>query len=173
MTPVNETLAALQAKFGPSLPVEEFRGDVSVTVPPEILLDVLGFLKTEAPGPRYTFLADLMGVDDWPEEPRFTVHYLLRDLARAVSLRVKCRVAGDAAELPTATGLFINANWYEREVWDMFGVRFRGHPDLRRILMPAAWEGHPLRKDYPLGYEEVQFTFNFDEIDRKKPYVKE
>jgi NADH-quinone oxidoreductase subunit C len=69
--------------------------------------------------------------------------------------------------------VFKNANWHEREVYDMFGVQFEGHSDMRRILMPEDWEGHPLRKDYPLGYEEVQFTFNFDEIDRRKPYAKE
>ncbi len=88
------------------------------------------------------------------------------------SLRVKCAVDGDAPTLPTVTGVYRNAGWPEREVYDMFGVTFAGHPDPRRILMPADWEGHPLRKDYPLGYEEVQFTFNFNEIDRKKPYAK-
>jgi NADH-quinone oxidoreductase subunit C len=82
-------------------------------------------------------------------------------------------VNGQNPIVPTIEGLFPNANWHEREIWDMFGVRFEGHSDIRRILMPYDWEGHPLRKDYPLGYEEVQFTFNFDEIDLRKPYVKE
>ncbi len=88
-----------------------------------------------------------------------------------IGLRVP--LDGNAPQAPTITGVYANANWFEREIWDMFGIRFEGHPDLRRILMPYDWEGHPLRKDYPLGYEEVQFTFNFDEIDRRKPYARE
>jgi NADH-quinone oxidoreductase subunit C len=80
---------------------------------------------------------------------------------------------GNAPSLSTIEGVYPNANWHEREIWDMFGIRFEGHSDLRRILMPEDWEGHPLRKDYPLGYEEVQFTFNYDEIDARKPYAKE
>jgi len=71
--------------------------------------------------------------------------------------------------VPTLTGLYKNANWRERELWDMFGIRVEDHPDLRRLLMPKDWDGHPLRKDYPLGYEEPQFTFNFEEIDISKP----
>ena len=70
---------------------------------------------------------------------------------------------------PHLETVYPNANWREREVWDLLGIHFEGHSDLRRLLLPPNWEGHPLRKDYPLGYEEVQFTFNFDEIDLRKP----
>ena len=87
--------------------------------------------------------------------------------------RVKVPLKGDAPEVPSISDLWPNADWYEREVFDMFGIRFSGHPDLRRILMPYDWEGHPLRKDYPLGYEEVQFTFNVDEIQMRKFHPKD
>jgi NADH-quinone oxidoreductase subunit C len=80
---------------------------------------------------------------------------------------------GNDPEMPSLIEVYPNANWFERELWDMFGLRFTGHPDLRRILMPFDWEGHPLRKDYPLGYEEVQFTFNYEDIEVRKPRPKE
>ena len=82
-----------------------------------------------------------------------------------VRLRLRVPLNGNAPHLRHVEKVYPNANWYEREVWDLFGIRFEGHSDLRRIVMPHDWEGHPLRKDYPLGYEEVQFTFNFDEIN--------
>jgi NADH-quinone oxidoreductase subunit C len=173
MTHTQQTIAALKEKFGEAIEqVVEFRGETTVIVKKESLIDVLRFLK-EAPDLRFTFLANLTAYDDWPEEPRFKVIYQLREMSLPADLRVKCLVHGDEPELPTTTGLHLNANWYEREVFDMFGIKFTGHPDLRRILMPADWQGHPLRKDYPLGYEEVEFTFNFDEIEKKKPYARE
>jgi len=173
MTHIEKTLAALKEKFGDAIEqVAEFRGETTAWVKQDALIEVLRFLK-ESPDLRYTFLANLTAYDDWPEEPRFKVIYQLREMSGPVNFRVKTAVHGDEAELPTASGVYLNANWHEREVFDLFGIKFAGHPDLRRILMPADWGGHPLRKDYPLGYEEVEFTFNFDEIEKKKPYAKE
>jgi NADH-quinone oxidoreductase subunit C len=173
MTHIETTIAALKAKLGDALEqVSEFRGETTLQVKKSAVPAVLRFLK-ESPDLRYTFLANLTAYDDWPTEPRFQVIYQLRNLTLPAELRVRCAVAGDDPYLPSATSVFRNANWHEREVFDMFGLKFTGHPDLRRILMPADWQGHPLRKDYPLGYEEVEFTFNFDEIEKKKPYAKD
>jgi NADH-quinone oxidoreductase subunit C len=113
-------------------------------------------------------------VDYWPkEDPRFHVIYQFTSIANNLVLTIRVPVQGINPSLPTVSHLYRNANWRERELWDMFGIKFPGHPDLRRILMPADWEGHPLRKDYPLGYEEPQFTFNYEEINLRKPYAKE
>lgn len=114
----------------------------------------------EHPALRYQVLVELTAADFWPREPRFEVVYLFVSLGpEAVGdpnappparLRVKARVAGDAARMPTICRVYPNANWCEREVFDLFGVVFEGHPDLRRLLMPEDWEGHPARKDYPV-----------------------
>ncbi len=172
MSPLEKTVAALKDKFAAAIEhVVEFRGEVTVTVSPPAALAVLRFLK-ESPDLRYTFLADLTVRDQYPREPRFEVIYQLREMTGYTPLRVKCAVPGGDPVLPTATGLFPNAGWYEREAFDLFGLTFTGHPDLRRLLLPEGWHGHPLRKDCPLGYEEVQFTFNFDEIDGQKTYAR-
>ena len=178
MTHTQDTIAALTERFGAPAAggaleqLLEFRGETTVVVARASLLEVLRFLK-ETPALGYTFLADLTAYDDWPREPRFNVAYQLREMTHPAQLRVKVLITGEEAWLPSVTSLFLNANWHERELWDMFGIKFTDHPDLRRILMPADWEGHPLRRDYPLGYEEVEFTFNFDEIEKKKPYAKD
>lgn len=149
----------------------EFRGEASLVVPPEQIVDVCLTLRDDF---SFDMFSAQTAVDYWPEqEPRFHLIYQLYSLANNVRLRLRVPLNGNAPSLSTVEGVYPNANWHERENFDMFGIRFEGHSDLRRILNPYDWEGHPLRKDYPLGYEEVQFTFNYDEIDRRKPYAKE
>jgi len=102
---------------------------------------------------RFTFFSDVTCVDWYPSEPRFEVVYSLLSLARRERIRLKVRLNGDDAAIESLTSLWPGANPFEREVFDLFGIRFHGHPDLRRIMMPEDWEGHPLRKDYPVeGY---------------------
>ncbi len=159
---------ALQDRF--NVQVETFRDEVSLIVQPEDIVEVCRTLRDEY---NFDFLADLTAVDYWPQQaPRFHVVYQLYSYLHNVSLRLRVPVDGEEPEVPTVEGVYPNANWYEREVWDMFGIKFAGHSDLRRILMPFDWVGHPLRKDYPLGYEEPQFTFNFHDIERKKPRAR-
>jgi NADH-quinone oxidoreductase subunit C len=159
----------LQTKF--DAPHEEFRGEAHVFVQPAQIVEVLTYLRDAL---QFSLLSAMTAVDYWPqEEPRFHVIYQLTSVTKNLSIQVRVPVSGIKPEVPTVSGLFESANWREREAWDMFGIHFEGHPDLRRILMPQDWEGHPLRKDYPLGYEEPQFTFNFEEIDLRKPYAKE
>ncbi len=98
----------------------------------------------------FTFLSELTAVDYWPREPRFEVVYILVSIARRQRLRMKVRLQGDDARVATVSGIWPAANWLEREVWDLFGIAFEGHPDPRRLLMPEDWEGYPLRKDYPV-----------------------
>ncbi len=126
----------------------EFRGELTVIVRPASLVRVCEFLR-EAEGVRFRFLADLTAVDRFPSEPRFEVVYHLLSLDTAARLRLKVRVPGDAPKVDSLVTVWPAANAFEREVYDLFGVRFEGHPDLRRIVLPEGWEGHPLRKDYP------------------------
>ena len=159
----------LQQKF--DITFEEFRGEAHVFIQPEQIVDVITSVRDTH---RFELLSAMTVVDYWPqEEPRFHVIYQLTSVTENLSIQLRVPVEATKPELPTVSGVFASANWREREAWDMFGIRFEGHPDPRRILMPGDWEGHPLRKDYPLGYEEPQFTFNFDEIDLRKPYAKE
>jgi NADH-quinone oxidoreductase subunit C len=102
------------------------------------------------PALAFNLLMELTAVDSWPREPRFEVIYLLVSIDRHARLRLKVRLHGGDAHLATATDTWPAANWLEREVWDLFGIVFDGHPDPRRLLMPEDWEGYPLRKDYPV-----------------------
>jgi NADH-quinone oxidoreductase subunit C len=132
--------------------VKEFRGETTVVVPREQLRRVGEYLASE-PSLRFSFLSDITTVDRFPIEPRFEVNYHLLSIDRGVRLRLKVRLAGTDPVVPSVVSVWPTANWHERENFDLFGIRFEGHPDLRRILMPDDWEGHPLRKDYPVeGY---------------------
>lgn len=118
-------------------------------VPADRLLEAGRFLRDD-PGLRFTLLADLTAVDWLPREPRFEVVYHLVSIEHRGRLRLKVPVSDVSPSLPTIADVWPAAGWMEREVWDLFGIVFDGHPDLRRLIMPEDWEGHPLRKDYPV-----------------------
>jgi NADH-quinone oxidoreductase subunit C len=116
------------------------------------LREACAVLRDDA-GTKYNFLSDITCVDWYPSEPRFEVVYSLLSMPRKDRLRLKVKLNGDDPNLSSLTSLWPAADFFEREVFDLFGVRFQGHPSLRRIMMPEDWEGHPLRKDYPVeGY---------------------
>jgi NADH-quinone oxidoreductase subunit C len=164
-----QAVEALAERFGASH--EEFRGEITVFLRPDQIADACQLLRDEF---GFNMLSELTAVDYWPQqEPRFNVFYQLISLSEHTRLGLRVPIPGIRPLVPTIEKVFPNANWYERELWDMFGIRVDGHSDLRRILMPYDWEGHPLRKDFPLGYEEVQFTFNAREIDQDKSHPKE
>jgi NADH-quinone oxidoreductase subunit C len=130
----------------------------AIVVPAEAIERVARQLR-EHPSLQFQVLAELTAADYWPREPRFEVVYHFVSLGPEATgsgapppqrLRVKVRIGGESPTLPTIVRIYINANWYEREVFDLFGVTFEGHPDLRRILMPEDWDGYPARKDYPV-----------------------
>jgi NADH-quinone oxidoreductase subunit C len=150
-----------------------FRGRATLEIDPRRILAVLAALRERG----YAFMSSLHGVDYYPQEPRLGVLYELLDMSRVDRVTVKLRLPSDAAEVDSATpdrpavesggrsksgprAGWPTANHQEREVYDMFGVVFRGHPDLRRILMPEDYEGHPQRRDFPIGGEPVIFTHN-------------
>ena len=132
--------------------VIEFRGETTVIVPREYLRRAADYLASE-PSLRFSFLSDITTVDRFPVEPRFEVNYHLLSIDRRERLRLKVRLPGNDPTVLSVVSVWPTANWHERENFDLFGIRFEGHPDLRRILMPDDWEGYPLRKDYPVeGY---------------------
>ena len=132
--------------------VIEFRGETTLVVPPEHLLRAAQYLATDA-SLKFSFLSDITAVDRFPAEPRFDLNYHLLSIERGLRVRLRLRLSGAEPAAPSVTSIWPTANWHERESFDLFGIRFHGHPDLRRILMPDDWEGYPLRKDYPVeGY---------------------
>ena len=155
----------LEKDFGAE--ARELFGEIEVVLSSENIVAAGQKLRDEF---DFALLSTITAVDYFPEvSPRFHIVYIFNSLSKNLQLTLRVPVDGENPTIPTLTEVYKNANWRERELWDMFGIKVDGHPDLRRLLMPDDWNGHPLRKDYPLGYEEPQFTFNFEEIDLSKP----
>jgi NADH-quinone oxidoreductase subunit C len=141
------------------------REQATLDVAPAAVHEALTFLKDEAEEP-WELLMSVHGCDYFPDEPRLAVHYQLLSMQRLDRLGVRTRMGADDPHVPTVVDLFPGADFQEREVFDMFGVVFDGHPDLRRILMPEDYDGYPQRRDFPMGGEPVLFTFNENEMPR-------
>jgi len=171
MAELTQIVERLKARFPDGIAsVREFRGEFTVQVNPAALVEMCTFLRDD-PDCAFDMLVDVSGVDYYPAEPRFGVNYHLLSMPHKQRLRLQVRVPGPDPRVPTVTSVWPGANWFERETFDLFGITFDGHPDLRRLLLPPDFYGYPLRRDQPTVYEEVQFTHNFDEIDRTKPYA--
>lgn len=153
------TVQRLRAAF-PSLdmPALVLRGQVWAVVPATLVVEVCTFLRDD-PQMRYEMLLDVTAVDLLPAAPRWEVVYSFLSLSRNERFRLKVPLAdGPDPIVPSVSGVWRSGNWYEREIYNLMGIRFSGHPDLRRLLMPEDWVGYPLRFDHPLGGEEVGFT---------------
>ncbi|MBI4903832.1 MAG: NADH-quinone oxidoreductase subunit C [Acidobacteria bacterium] len=145
-------VAALVARFpGVVLEAKNDLGELSIVVDAARILDVCRSLKHDE---KFIRLSSVTAVDWLPREPRFDVVYHMQSIERKLWLRVKARVGGETPEIDSVFPIWRGSDWYEREVFDLFGIVFRGHPNLKRIMLPDDWQGHPLRKDFPVhGYK--------------------
>jgi len=144
--------AALEAQIPDALAGGVYKlGELTLFIDPSKIVAVCEFLKHRQ---SFVRLSAITALDWYPMEPRFEIVYHLHSLDLNERVRLKCKVGGEDPEIDSVFGVWRGADWYEREVFDLFGVKFRNHPNLTRILMPDTWEGHPLRKDYPVhGYK--------------------
>jgi len=139
--------------------VIEFRGETTLVLPRKILRAVAERCRDHE---EFNLLTDATCADRYPHEPRFELNYHLVSISRRDKIRLKVRLSGSDTVVDTLVPVWPGANWLEREIFDLFGIRFEGHPDLRRILLPEDWEGYPLRKDYPVeGYRDVPMMTGF------------
>jgi NADH-quinone oxidoreductase subunit C len=137
--------------------VIEFHGETTVVVPRELLRETAEYCRSQL---EFNYLSDATSVDRFPVEPRFGVSYHLVSIPKRVKIRLRTRVSGADPTVDSVVPVWPGAGWLEREIYDLMGIRFNGHPDLRRILLPADWEGHPLRRDYPTeGFRDVPSTY--------------
>lgn len=166
-----EPLQVIREEFTDAIiAVSEFRGQVSVTIKKESLLDIAKFIQRE-PGLNFEYLQDLCGADYLGKKvPRFEVVYQLYSIKYRHMLRLKAPVAEDDCRIKSVTSIWQGAGWHERECYDMYGIVFDGHPDLRRILLPEDWEGFPLRKDYPVQGPDKEWPGFIEVLDRAKRF---
>jgi NADH-quinone oxidoreductase subunit C len=150
----------------------EFRDEFTLVIKQESLKDV-SLLVRDDEDLDCKLLEDIVADDMLPEFPRFAVNYQLYSISKKHQIRLRVPVEDPDDGPESVSGVWPIASWMEIEVWDLMGITFKGNDQLRRLFLPEDWQGHPLRKDYPLGYEEVQFSFNWQAIDAKKPYAKE
>jgi NADH-quinone oxidoreductase subunit C len=129
--------------------VSSFCGELTVVIYREHLRPLAEYLISD-PDLAFTYLSDVTGVDRFPIEPRFELNYHLLSLTKRLTVRLRVRLPGDDPATESVVSVWPTANWHEREIFDLFGIRFEGHPNLRRMLLPDDWEGYPLRKDYPV-----------------------
>lgn len=148
----------LKARFGENaLSVIEFRGEVTMVVPAERIVEVCRMLRDD-PEYAFNFCVDISAVDHLPRQPRFDVNYHLANVPSGRRMRVKTMLPGPDPALESVTSVWPTANWFEREVYDLMGIVFLNHPDLRRIELPDDWVGHPHRRDYPVGKNPIPFN---------------
>jgi NADH-quinone oxidoreductase subunit D len=166
---IETTLRKLRELFPNAVKdIYEFRGETTVTIPRETLLEVARFLHAD-PELHFEMLLDITALDWLPREPRFDVLYYFLSMQNNTRLRLRVQLPSNDTNVPSLTAIYPGANFYEREVFDLFGITFNDHPFLHRLLLPDYAAGHPLRKDHPLGYEAVEFTHTYDEIQLDKP----
>ena len=151
---------------------DDFRGEQTIFVNKKYIKGICQLLRDDS-DLSYKFLSDICADDFLPEFPRFAVSYHLYSYDKNHRLRLRTWIEDPEEGPETVASVWSIASWLEMEVWDLMGIRFQGNTHLRRLFLPEDWQGHPLRKDYPLGYEEVQFSFNWQEVNSKKPYAKE
>ena len=152
---VAEQLRAWNAKSVSE--VIEFRGETTLVVPRELLRATAEYCRGNL---QFNFLSDATSVDRFPSEPRFELNYHLVSIPKKMKIRLRTRLSGADPVVDSVVPVWPGANWLEREIFDLMGIRFNGHPDLRRILLPDDWEGYPLRRDYPTeGFRDIPATF--------------
>lgn len=177
-----DPVESLKEKFPDDvLHVKQFAGETTVSVAPSALHAVMVYLRG-TPGLIYNFLSDISAVDYYPTDygdeyefrpERFGVAYHIYSMLYNRRLRIKIYLPEEEPAVDTVVDVWPAANWLEREIKDMMGIEFVGHPDPRRLLMPDDWQGYPHRRDYPMGKETVQFSFNMKEIMKHKPFARD